>query len=110
MAGHEVARYNRGLMEFLSGNVERAVKHWTIAASAGNHTSMNNLLGAFKEGNVSRDEINSTLAAYNNSCAEMRSKARDAWIRRYIDQLARSGEGIGIMDSGRETWVQSRAL
>jgi TPR repeat protein len=36
MAGHEVARYNLGLMEIKSDNMERAVKHFIIAASAGN--------------------------------------------------------------------------
>jgi TPR repeat protein len=32
IAGHELARFNRGLMEYKSGNVEQAVKHWKIAA------------------------------------------------------------------------------
>jgi hypothetical protein len=41
---------------------------------------MNNMLVAFKRGHVSRDAIDSTLAAYNNSCAEMRSEARDSYI------------------------------
>ena len=31
----EVARYNLGGVECNSGNDERAIKHWTIAASAG---------------------------------------------------------------------------
>jgi len=56
MAGHEVARCNLGIMENNDGIIEQAVKHWTIAASA------------------------STLAAYNNSCTVMRSKARDGYI------------------------------
>jgi TPR repeat protein len=80
MAGHEVARFNLGYIEYKSGNVERAVKHWTIAASAGHHTAMHNLLGAFNHGLVRRESINSPLTAYNNSCAEMRSEARDAAI------------------------------
>ena len=78
MSGQEVARSKLGLMEAKSGNMKRAVKHWKIAASAGNFTPMHNLLLAFKGGSVSRDEIDSTLTAYNNACAEMRSDARDA--------------------------------
>jgi TPR repeat protein len=78
MAGHEIARYNLGLLEAQSGNMEQAVKHWTIAASAGNFTPMHNLLLAFKRGFVSRESIDSTLIAYNNACAEMRSDTRDA--------------------------------
>jgi TPR repeat protein len=40
MAGHEGARYNLGLIELKSGNTEQAVKHWTIATSAGNYDAM----------------------------------------------------------------------
>jgi TPR repeat protein len=81
MAGDEVARCNLGLMELQSGNMELAMKHWTIAASAGHYTAMHQLRINFEGGNVSRESINSTLEAYNNSCAEMRSEARDAYIR-----------------------------
>ena len=85
MAGHENARVNLGLMELQSGNTERAVKHWMIAASAGSFRAMHNLRTAFKDGLVSRDTIESTLTAYNNSCVEMRSKARDAAIQLEVD-------------------------
>jgi hypothetical protein len=85
IAGHEVARCNIGVIEAQSENNERAIKHWKIAASAGNHTAMNNMLFAFYEGLVSRDEIDSTLAAYNNSCGEKRSEARDARICMFME-------------------------
>jgi TPR repeat protein len=86
MAGHEVARYNLGTIEVQSGNVGRAVKHWTIAASAGEPHAMKNILINFKQGHgVNRDALNSTLTAYNNYCAEMRSEARDAYIHFLID-------------------------
>jgi TPR repeat protein len=81
MAGEEMARNNLGSMEFESGNTERAVKHLTIAASAGNYSAMYNLQQLHGSGVVSRESIDSTLAAYNNSCAEVRSEARDAYIR-----------------------------
>jgi TPR repeat protein len=80
MAGDEVARCNLGVDEYNSGNMERAVKHWTIAASAGHHIAMHHLIKAFEQGVISRESIDSTLAAYNDSCAEMRSNARDACI------------------------------
>ena len=80
MAGHEVARYYVGGLEIESGNMERAVKHWIIAASAGHCKAMNALTTLFKRGVVSRDRIDSTLTAYNNSCVEMRSEARDKYM------------------------------
>jgi TPR repeat protein len=80
MAGHEVARNNLSELEERLGNRERAIKHKTIAASAGEYLSMHALITFFEEGVVSRESINSTLAAYNNSCAKIRSEARDARI------------------------------
>ena len=81
MAGHEDARFNLGIIEGRSGNVERGFKHWIIAASAGDCNAMYNLQQAFEKGySVSEETINSTLAAYNTSCAEMRSETRDIFI------------------------------
>jgi TPR repeat protein len=84
MAGYDDARFNLGYDEYHAGNVERAVKHWIIAASSGNHRAMNNVLVSYNQGLVSRDTMDSTLIAYNNSCADMRSEARDAAIRMLV--------------------------
>ena len=59
------------------------MKHWTIAASAGESNAMHELRMEFGKGAVSRESLDSTLSAYNNSCVEMRSKARDMYIRRF---------------------------
>ena len=87
MAGHEVARCNLGGMEHVAGNVERAVKHWGIAASAGEYDAMHEMRTFFEQGFVSRESIDSTLAAYNSSCKEMRSEARDAAIQLETDTI-----------------------
>jgi TPR repeat protein len=87
MAGNEVARCIVGLVEKKSGNMDRAVKHWTIGASAGCYHSMHEMRFLFKQGIVSRESIDSTLAAYNSSCVEMRSEARDACIQFQIDRI-----------------------
>jgi TPR repeat protein len=80
MAGDEASRCNLGNFEAKSGNIERAIKHWTIGASAGDYIAMHHLRICFEKGHTSRESIDSTLAAYNTSCAEMRSEARDAYI------------------------------
>ena len=87
MAGHEAARYDLGVVEAQSGNMERAIKHWTIAASGGDYTAMHHLITFFEKGPVSRESIDSTLTAYNSSCAEMRSKARDDSIRAITETI-----------------------
>ena len=81
MAGNEEARYNLGYVEYNSGNKDRAVKHFMIATSAGCYRAMHVLRTCFEKGVVSKESIDSTLTAYNNSCVEMRSEARDACIR-----------------------------
>ena len=81
MAGDEAARYNLGILEADYGNMEQAVKHFTIAASAGHYKAMLQLKICFEKGYVSSKSIDSTLAAYNNSCVKMRSEARDACIQ-----------------------------
>jgi TPR repeat protein len=87
MAGNEGARCNLGFMEYKSGNVERAMKHWIIAASAGECYAMHEFRESFEKGRVSRESIDSTLAAYNSSCAEMRSEARDSSIRAIAETI-----------------------
>ena len=87
MAGHEGARCVLGIMENKSGNMERAIKHWKIAASAGDYVAMHALITFFKKGTGSRKAIKSTLVAYNNTCAEMRSEARDTYIHTVMERL-----------------------
>ena len=72
--------------------MERAVKHWIIAASAGDFCAMHNLLVALKNGAVSRESIDSTLKAYNDCCAEMRSRSRDACIQFRMQVLFRQSQ------------------
>ena len=88
MEGHELARYNIGCMEAHSGNMKRAVKHLKIGASAGDSCAMQSLISLFEQGTVSRESIESTLTAYNSSCSEMRSEARDASIHAMIETIA----------------------
>jgi hypothetical protein len=53
MAGHEFARCSVGILEFKSGNLERALKQLVIAESAGCHYAMHNLQKIFNRGFVS---------------------------------------------------------
>jgi hypothetical protein len=77
MAGHDLARKEVGVIELkYKSNLERSIKHLTIAASAGEYHAMQSLIVFFDKGCVSRDAINSVLTAYNNSCAEMRRGTR----------------------------------
>ena len=50
IAGNELARMNLGVSEYNAGNIERAVKHYTIAASAGDYIAMHQLRTSFEKG------------------------------------------------------------
>jgi hypothetical protein len=52
-------------MECESGNMEQAIKHWTIAASAEQYCDMHHLRTFFEQGVVRRGSIDSILSAYN---------------------------------------------
>jgi hypothetical protein len=55
MAGDESARNTLGSIEGNSGNMTQAVKHWIIAASAGDYNAtMNSLQIVFKQGSLGR--------------------------------------------------------
>ena len=56
------------------------MKHWMIATSGGHYDAMDVMRKIFEKGAVSRESVSSTLTAYNNSCAEKRSEARDNYI------------------------------
>jgi hypothetical protein len=53
MAGHELARNNLGNIEAEGGNIEQAIKHWTIAASAGDYCVMHHLTTSLEIGVLS---------------------------------------------------------
>jgi hypothetical protein len=57
--------------------MERAMKHWTISASAGDSKSMTAIHRSFIMGCVQNDVYELTLKAHNDAFAEMWSNARE---------------------------------
>ena len=78
MGGYVNARYNLGCMEEEAGNMSRAVKHWMIAAGAGDDDSLSNIRGCFMSGHASKDDFEKALRAHKESNDEMRSNQREA--------------------------------
>jgi TPR repeat protein len=77
MAGYETARFALGAIEYKSGNLERAMKHLIISASAGHKDSMSIIKRRFEKGCVKSDVYELTLKDYSDSCDAMRSKSRE---------------------------------
>ena len=73
--GHVSARHNLGVYE---ERIDRAVKHFVIAASLGFDRSMQTLKEAYKAGDVSKEDYAATLRAHHAAVAETKSEQRDA--------------------------------
>lgn len=81
MVGQENARCNLGAVETKLGNLDCiALDNYCISWHC---LAMHELIRLLKTGVGSRNAINSTLTAYNNSCMDMRSKARDKYVSKW---------------------------
>jgi TPR repeat protein len=77
MKGHPNARYNLGCYEWNNGNIERAKKHWIIAANLGLHESLQPLKDLYAEGHACKEEYADALRAYQAAVDETKSAERE---------------------------------
>ena len=63
IVGLEMARHNLGTIEMSNGDINRAMKHFMIAAKSGLEKSLKMVGKGYKAGLVSKDEYTSTLRA-----------------------------------------------
>jgi tetratricopeptide (TPR) repeat protein len=85
MDGHPHARYNLGEYEEEKGNMERAVKHFIIAANLGYEDSMKELWEYYKDGYITKENLEATLRTHQAALDEMKSPEREvaaAWRKR----------------------------
>jgi len=76
IGGHEVARYNLGILEEANGNMDTAMKHYMIAARCGYDDSLKKVGEGYKAGCVTKEEYASILRAHKQSTEEMKSEQR----------------------------------
>ena len=76
--GHPIARFNLGLHEGENGRLERAAKHWIIAANLGDDKSMKMLLEVYKDGYITKEEYGATLRAHQATIDATKSSQREA--------------------------------
>jgi len=82
IAGDPSARYNLGNHEMKNGRIERAVKHWIIAANLGDEDSIQRLKQCYADGEVSKEEFAAALRAHHDAVEAtkkaMKSPQREA--------------------------------
>ena len=77
ISGQSDARNLLGCHEWNGGNSDRAVKHWIIAATQGNDDAIKDLIDAFKDGLISKENLASTLRAHQAAVDAMKSQQRE---------------------------------
>jgi len=75
--GDEKARYNLGFMEEKAGNMDRALKHYTIAARNGLSDSLEAIQLMYKDGRATKEDYTKALQAYQEYLGEIKSAQRD---------------------------------
>ena len=78
VGGDPDARHNLGVMEERNGNMNRAVKHWIIAANQGYDKSMKALWEAFKHGIITKDDLEAAIRAHEAAVDATKSPQREA--------------------------------
>ena len=78
MGGNLSSRYNLGVVERDAGNMNRAVKHWMIAARAGHDNSLQAIRVGFMHGIATKDDFEKALRAHKEVKDEIKSEQREA--------------------------------
>ena len=83
IGGHPDARHNLGCFEGLNGRNDRAVKHFIIASKLGFDNSLENIENLYRDGFVSKEELDAALrghkAAIEATKSPQREEAYDAY-------------------------------
>jgi hypothetical protein len=92
IGGHSFARHNLGCLEDANGRLERAWKHFIIAANQGVDGSLENLRNVYEMGYVSKEDFAAALRGHQAAVDATKSPQRDEAeaIRRIEDRPALS--------------------
>ena len=75
--GHTEARHGIGVLETWEGNMNRALKHFTISARGGNSGSVENIRIQFTNGHITKDDYTKAVKSYQAYLNEIKSAQRD---------------------------------
>jgi TPR repeat protein len=78
IGGHPNARYELGKNEGRIGRIERAIKHWIIAANHGHDASIKALKRQYTQGRISKENFAAALRAHQAAVDATKSPQRDA--------------------------------
>ncbi len=73
-----MARNNLGAYEYINGRIDRAVKHWVIAAKLGHDSALETVKDCFAKGLVSKEDHEAALRGHQAAVDATKSEQRDA--------------------------------
>ena len=77
IGGHHMARHDLGVKEWeKNGRMDRAVRHWIIAANLGFDRSLDNIKNGYKIGYVSKEVLAASLRGYHAAIEATKSPQR----------------------------------
>ena len=77
LGGSASARLNLGNIEILTGNTERALKHYMVSVTGGNDTCLKQIQHLFSQGRVTKQYYREAVRAYQEYLREIKSSQRD---------------------------------
>jgi len=77
IGGHPYARHGLACIEERNGNIERSVEHFIIAANLGDEKSMEALWAEFKDGNITKEDLEATLRSHHAAIDATKSEQRE---------------------------------
>jgi tetratricopeptide (TPR) repeat protein len=77
IGGHPFARYNLGNHEGKNGRIERAIKHWIIAANLGDDGAIKVIRRQYTQGTISKENFASALRAHQAAVDATKSPQRE---------------------------------
>ena len=78
IGGNMPSRHNLGVDDKNTGNMNRALKHYMIAAEGGQPHSLKKIQELYTNGHATKDDYAKALRAYQAYLAEIKSTQRDA--------------------------------
>jgi len=78
IGGHPKGRYNLGCIEGNNGRIERAIKHYIIAANQGYDDAIEVLRGQYAKGRISKEDFAAALRAHQAAVYATKSPLREA--------------------------------
>ena len=94
IGGHPMARHNLAILERENGRMDRAVKHYIIAAKLGFDESLESVKDLYKAGQVSKDDFAAALRGHQAAVDATKSPLREQ-ADVFMKLLAERGRGVG---------------